>query len=97
MDRISKSELVAKIASIQNITKVQASNILDTVLEVIANEVAEGTAVHLGNRFGTFKPHITKASMKRLPDSQTPISVPAKQVIKFVPSSGLKSTVNTLK
>lgn len=97
MDRISKSELVARIASIQNITKTQAEGTLNTALEVITNTIAEGTAVHLGNQFGTFKPYTTKASMKTHPKTKEPIAVPIKQVIKFSPSAALKSAVSTLK
>ena len=97
MDRISKSELVTRVSSIQGITKVQAESILDTVLEVVINTVAEGTAVHLGNKFGTFLPHTSKATVKFNPNTKEPINVPAKQVIKFSASQALKSAVNTLK
>ena len=94
MARISKSQLLTTVAETNNITKVQAEAILDTVLDAITGAISQGESVHLGNDFGTFAAKQTNAMVKKNPATQEPINVPAKQVIKFVPSKALKSAVN---
>jgi len=95
MDRISKSELIKTVAAATNLTKDQVDTAIGYTINTIINAVASGTAVHLGNGFGTFKPHNVNAMVKKNPITQAPINVPAKRVIKFTPSAALKSAVNS--
>lgn len=97
MARLSKSELVARVATANNITKAQVESILESFTAEVTNAVSKGDSVHLGNDFGSFAAKQTNAIIKRNPATQEPINVPAKQVIKFSASKALKSAVNTLK
>jgi DNA-binding protein HU-beta len=94
MDRISKQTLVAQVAESAGTSKALAEGVIDATLSAITSAVTAGTAVHLGNTFGTFQLRQVKATTKFNLATKQPIAVPAKQVIKFSPSASLKSAVN---
>ena len=94
MDRISKQTLIAQVAESTDTSKVLTESIIDATLSAITSSITAGSAVHLGNAFGTFQPRQAKAMTKFNPATKQPIAVPAKQVIKFSPSASLKSAVN---
>lgn len=94
MDRISKQTLIAQVAESTGASKVLTESIIDATLSAITSAVSAGSAVHLGNAFGTFQSRQSKATTKFNPATKAPIAVPAKQVIKFSPSAALKSAVN---
>jgi|688.fasta_scaffold01931_18 DNA-binding protein HU-beta len=94
MERISKSDLIKAVAAATNSTQATVGDILDAAFTTIASTVASGKAVHIGNEFGSFAPKRTKAVTKQIPGTTKTVDVPAKNVIKFLPSTALKSTVN---
>lgn len=95
MAKISREELISALAGKLGTTKKSATELLNTVTGTITEELAKGNSVRISNEFGTFDTAITKATTKFKPGTREPIQVPAKRVVKFKPSSVLKTTVNS--
>lgn len=94
MAKLSKLQLIEEVANELNVPKAHVATILTTALNAISKSVAHGNSINLGNSFGTFKSVITKPTLKYIPVTNKEIEIPAKQVIRFVPSVSLKSFVN---
>ena len=97
---MNKSELINRITESNDIaSKAEATRTLDMILEIITNEVANGNHVALSQSFGTFKPATQAAKPARAgrnPSTGAAMQIPAtpaKQVIRFSPSAGLKRAI----
>lgn len=82
---MNKSELVAMIAEIGGMTKVQAGYALNRVLTKMADAMEKGERVTLAG-FGSFRV-VEKAEQKgRNPRTGQSLIVPAHNVVKFRPA-----------
>jgi len=90
---MNKGELIDKIAKDSKISKVQASNALNSALDGVLSTLKKGNKVTLVG-FGTFSVSSRKARTGRNPQTGAPLKIPAKKVTKFVPSAELKKAVN---
>lgn len=89
---MNKSELVDFVANKTGLTKKDATNAIDAIVEAIVSAVKDGGSVTLTN-FGTFTAVKRKATTKRNPKTGEPVDVPAKNVPRFRPGKGFREAV----
>jgi len=90
---MNKGELALQMVKDSSITKGDALKVLDTLIEVITNELkAQGKLTLVG--FGTFKTINKKEKKGRNPRTGDEIIIPEKKVVKFLPGKNLKELVN---
>lgn len=89
---MTKQDLAQEIADKKGLTKKQALYAIDGFSEALISAMAFGQSVFLRG-FGTFKVQQRKGKMARDITRGTIIEVPARKVVKFVPSKQLKDVV----
>jgi len=90
---MNKADLINMVAEEVNMTKVQATETVNTVLGCIGETLKDGKKVSLTG-FGTFILNNRKARMGRNPQTGAAIKIPAKNVVKFKAGKELNETVN---
>jgi DNA-binding protein HU-beta len=91
---MAKADLIEKIRIKAGFdTKAAAGKALEAVLETIRDSLAAGETVTLTG-FGSFKVSERAARTGRNPQTGAPIKIPAKRVVKFSTSKGLKDALN---
>jgi DNA-binding protein HU-beta len=90
---MNKGELVDKIAKDAKVSKVQATNALNSAIDGVTAALKKGSKVTLVG-FGTFSVSSRKARTGRNPQTGAAIKIPAKRVTKFVAGAELKKAVN---
>jgi DNA-binding protein HU-beta len=90
---MNKGDLISKIADSAGVTKKQASDALDAVLDSIEGALKKGDKVTLIG-FGTFSVSKRDAREGRNPQTGKTIKIPAKKVVKFKPGKALADSVN---
>lgn len=90
---MNKKDLVQKIAETNELTKQQAADVLDTVLDSIGDAIAAGDKVQLLG-FGTFEKRERPARIARNPRTGENIEIAAASVPAFKPGKALKDKVN---
>ena len=91
-DRLTKRDLVAKIAERTGLTKTNAENALEAFLEEVQDVLARSGKISLVG-FGTFEVAERKARKGRNPKSGENIEIPATRVPRFKAGKGLKDKV----
>ena len=90
MAKITKNELIEKLAEKQGISKTKAKEVFESVVEVIKTEIVDGNSVAIRG-FGTFeiveKPEVTKKVFGKV---QT---IPARKKVKFKVSEKLEEKI----
>ena len=90
---MNKGELAFQMVKDSNITRGDALKVLDTLIEVITEELKkEGKLTLVG--FGTFKTIRKKEKKGRNPRTGDEIIIPKKKVVKFLPGKKLKELAN---
>lgn len=89
---MNKGDLVNKIAESAKLTKAQAGDALNAVLESIEGALKEGDKVTLIG-FGTFSVSQREARSGRNPQTGATINISAKNVVKFKPGKELSDSV----
>jgi DNA-binding protein HU-beta len=90
---MNKNELIAAVADSAGLTKAQASDAVDAVLDSITNSLKGGDDVRLLG-FGNFVVADRKATTARNPQTGATVDVPAAKVPRFKPGKALKDAVN---
>lgn len=90
---MNKKDLVQKIAETNELTKQQATDVLDTVLDSIGDAIAAGDKVQLLG-FGTFEKRERPERTARNPRTGETIEIAAASVPAFKPGKALKDKVN---
>ncbi len=90
---MNKGDLINKIADSANVSKAQASDALNAVLEGIEGALKSGDKVTLVG-FGTFSVSHREARTGRNPQTGETIPIAAKNVVKFKPGKELSDSVN---
>lgn len=90
---MNKGDLINKIAEGADISKAQATDALNAVLDNIGEALKEGEKVTLIG-FGTFSISERKARTGRNPQTGETIQIAAKNVVKFKPGKELSDSVN---
>jgi DNA-binding protein HU-beta len=90
---MNKGDLVNKVAESANLTKAQASTVVNTIFDSISDALKSGDKATLIG-FGTFSVSRREARTGRNPQTGASINIPAKNVVKFKPGKELTETVN---
>ena len=90
---MNKGDLITKVAEDANLTKAQASEALNAMLNCINDTLKDGKKVSLVG-FGTFTVAKRNARTGRNPQTGQAIDIPSKNVVKFKPGKDLTTTLN---
>lgn len=90
---MNNSELVEQIAATNNLTKVDAKQIVDSVFGAIAEAAAKGDEIAL-NGFGKFKVKNTPAREGRSPATGETIKIAASKKLTFSAAKAVKDKLN---
>lgn len=90
---MNKGDLISKVAEGADVSKAQAEDALNAVLESIGGALKSGDSVTLVG-FGTFSISRREARSGRNPQTGETIQIAAKNVIKFKPGKKLTDSVN---
>lgn len=82
MRTVTKKELVNRIADATGVTKVVAKEIIQSFLNSIINELAEGNRLEF-REFGVFESRERAARRAQNPRTLEKVEVPAKRIVKF--------------
>jgi DNA-binding protein HU-beta len=91
-EKMTKEDMVAKIAREADISKAKAGRALDAVLSGVTGELRRGRKVTFVG-FGTFMVSRRAARKGRNPQTGATINIPAARVPKFKAGSKLKAAV----
>ena len=95
-EAMTKPELVRELAEDFEMPRRQVAEIIDAILEKFTAELKAGGKVQL-TPFGQIKVRDRAARIARNPQTGEPVKVPARRVMRFLPSRALKEAVGTLK
>ncbi len=90
---MNKGDLINKIAESANLSKAQATDALNAVLDGITESLKGGDKVTLIG-FGTFSVSHREARSGRNPQTGETIQIAAKNVVKFKPGKEISDAVN---
>ena len=90
---ITKTELVASIASATGQSQSAVSGVLDSLFATVSDAVAKGNKVSIPGWIA-FEQVETAARTGRNPQTGEPISIPARRMPGFKPGKELKDRVN---
>lgn len=90
---MNNSELVEQIAAANNLTKVDAKKIVDSVFDAIAEAAAKGDEIAL-NGFGKFKVKHAPAREGRSPATGETIKIAASKKLTFSAAKAIKDKLN---
>jgi DNA-binding protein HU-beta len=90
---MNKGDLINKVAEGAGITKAQASDALNAVIEGISGALKSGDKITLIG-FGTFSVSQRDERTGRNPQTGASITIPAKKMVKFKPGKELSDSVN---
>ena len=89
-----KLQLIQTLASRHRLSKDQANDVVNAVLEGISTSLTEGNRVELRG-FGTFSVKHRDARTARNPKTGAPAQVPAKKIIAFKAGKELRNRVDS--
>ncbi len=89
---MNKGDLVNKIAEDANLTKAQATEALNSVLNAVSDTLKDGNKVTLIG-FGTFSISARAARAGRNPKTGESITIAAKNIVKFKAGKELSDSV----
>jgi nucleoid DNA-binding protein len=89
---MTKPELVRELAEDCELPRRQVAELIETMLEKMTAVLKKGDKVQL-TPFGQFKVRNRPPRMARNPQTGEPVKVPAKRVMRFLPSRALKEAV----
>lgn len=89
---MSKQDLIAKVADMAGMTKVDAGKAVDAVSGVIESALKKGERV-TWTGFGTFEVRSRAARMGRNPQTGAPLHIAASKTPAFKAGKGLKEAV----
>jgi DNA-binding protein HU-beta len=90
---MTKNELAEKVAARAGLGAGQARDALDTVIDVVSDELAAGGEVALAG-FGKFSVSNRAARLGRNPSTGETINIAASKAAKFSAASALKKRLN---
>jgi DNA-binding protein HU-beta len=91
--KMNKGDLISKIAADASITKAQATDALNAVVDGISSALKADDKVTLVG-FGTFSISKREARTGRNPQTGKSINIAAKNVVRFKPGKELADNVN---
>ena len=89
---MNKQELVAKISEAKNITKAEATKVVEAVFDTIVEELKAGEMVKIPG-FGNFVVKVRKPRTAVIPLSNKRVVVPSYKTVGFKPAKSFKEQV----
>lgn len=89
---MTKSQLVQKLSDDTGVTKKQAGDLLEKLVDTTVASVKKGDPVKIPG-LGTFRKVQTKARMGRNPQTGEPIKIPARKKVRFSVAKTFKEAV----
>jgi nucleoid DNA-binding protein len=90
---VNKAELVDAVSSAAEITRRQAENAVEAVINSIVSTVKAGERVSVP-RFGTFNQTSRAARTGRNPQTGAPVKIAASKAVRFAPAQAFKDALN---
>ncbi len=90
---MTKAELIAKIAEETGLTKSQADKVLNTLVDVVTEEIKTGGNMTLAG-LGSFTVVRREARKGHNPKTMAPMDIPASNTVKFKSAKALKDAIN---
>lgn len=90
---MNKLELIKEVSERAGLTQVATKDVVEAVLDVIANELIKGEKVTIAG-FGTFEVRERAERMGRNPQSGETMLIGASKNVKFKAGKALKDKVN---
>ncbi len=91
-DKLSKQDVISSVADATGLTKKEAGDAVDAVVNTIKNALAEGNSVGLIG-FGSFEVKTRAARTGRNPQTGAELDIPEKKVPSFKAGKELKDAV----
>lgn len=91
---MNRGDLVRRVSAVTDLSIVTVDRVVEAMLDEVCTSLVEGHAVALRG-FGRFEPRQRRAVTRANPITREPIKVPAMVSVGFVPSSVLKTALNT--
>ncbi|MBF0465881.1 MAG: HU family DNA-binding protein [Nitrospirae bacterium] len=91
---MNKAELIDSIAKPADLTKSNATKVLDALVSIVIEATCKGDKVHLGG-LGMFRVVERKQREGRNVRAGEPITIPAARVPKFTEAKGFRDAVNS--
>ncbi|MFV0626643.1 MAG: integration host factor subunit alpha [Alphaproteobacteria bacterium] len=93
MKTVTRADITEVICKEVGLSRKDASDILDNVLDEIVQELATGNDVKLSS-FGTFSLRDKKARIGRNPKTGIEAEISSRRVISFKPSQTMRKIIN---
>jgi DNA-binding protein HU-beta len=90
---MTKAELVAAIAEMAGLSRVQAKNALEAFVDSVTASLKSGSEVRIVG-FGSFVRVDRAAGVARNPRTGAQVTKPASRTARFRPGEGLKGALN---
>ena len=90
---MTKSDIVENVLAKRNLTKREAADIVDTLLDIIKDTLESGEDVKISG-FGKFEIHQKRDRRGRNPQTGEPLTITARKILTFKPSTLLKQEIN---
>ena len=91
-DKLSKQDVISSVADATGLSKKEAGDAVDAVVNTIKNALAEGNSVGLIG-FGSFEVKTRAARTGRNPQTGAELDIPEKKVPSFKAGKELKDAV----
>lgn len=91
---MTKADIVAKISASTGLTKKDAAAMMATVFSIMKEQLETGEGIRISG-FGTFTINQKQARRGRNPQTGEAITIQARRVIAFKPSSVLRDAINS--
>jgi len=91
---MNKADLINEVAESTGLTKVKASEVINTIVSAVQGALSKGEKVTLVG-FGTFGTAKRKSRKGRNPKTGAELTIPEKTVVRFKSGSALAETVNS--
>lgn len=89
---MNKEQIAAQVAEKLNVTKKEASEYIDSFIDVVTEQLVLGETVNIVN-FGKFEVKMRKERKGRNPHTKEEITIPAQRAPGFSAGKGLKDRV----
>ena len=92
---ITRADLANAVSQEIKLSRAEAAELIDQILEEIANALERGESVRLSS-FGAFEVRLKRERVGRNPKTGEEVPIGARRVVSFKPSDVLKRFINTL-
>lgn len=92
---ITRADLANAVSQQVKISRAEAADLIDQILEEIAAALERGESVRISS-FGAFEVRVKKERVGRNPKTGEEVPIEARRVVSFKPSDVLKRYINKL-